>query len=300
MGQRTFRNSSRSLIAIGVAAAAGAAALAAVLAAAGNAAVPRIAPPATITVHLQFVPATPQFGDRIEAKLVIAVNRRSVRPQTLRYSYGLAPLTALGAAQESQLVHGDLELVRVVVPVTCVTEPCVARKGVATLTFPNVRATVTKTNGARERVWARWPALAVHGRVLASALAGAAPAFEANTVPTPPSYGVPPAMLATLLDILAAACAAGAVALAASQAVVLARRRVPARRIDALARALRLTREAQRLPVAQRRQALGLLARALGPHRLSSTASELAWSLHKPEPDELEVLVSEIERERLG
>jgi hypothetical protein len=68
--------------------------------------------------------------------------------------------------------------------------------------------------------------------------------------------------------------------------------------VDALERALRLAREAERLPVPHRRRALGLLARLLGRDHLSSAASDLAWSEHKPEPDELEALVSEIERGR--
>ena len=300
MVKRTLRPAARPLRSIAVGAVLVAAAAVAVVPLLGAGAdVPPITPPATIAVHAQFDPATPEFGDRVDAKIVIALNSRAVRPQTLRYTYGLAPLTQLGPARTSRFVGGDLELVTVVAPVSCVTAPCVARKGVTTLSFPAVRATVTSTTGARRSVSARWPSLPVRGRVLESDLAAASPKFHADASPPAASYSVSPSTLATLLDVLAALFAVGAVALAAWQAIVIVRRR-PARSVDALERALRLAREAETLPVPHRRRALGLLARLLGRDRLSSTASELAWSEHQPEPDELESIVSEIERRPSG
>ena len=296
MGKRAFRPPARPLTSIAVAAVLVAAiAVAVVLLLGASTNVPAIAPPATIAVHAQFDPATPEFGDRIDAKIVIALNTRTVRAPTLRYSYGLAPLTQLGRSQTSRFVSGDLELVTVVTPVTCVTAPCVAHKGVTTLTFPAVRATVARTSGARQSVSTRWPALPIRSRVLASDLASSSPKFQGSALPPAPSYSVGPSTLATWLDVLAALCAIGAVGLAAWQAIVIIRRR-PARRVDELERALRLTREAESQPVPHRRRALELLARLLGRDGLSSTASDLAWSEHTPEPDELEALVSEIER----
>lgn len=296
MGKRTLRPPARPLTSIAVVAVlVAAAAVAVVLLLGASANAPTITPPGTISVHAEFDPATPEFGDRIDAKVVIALNTRVVRPQTLRYSYGLAPLTQLGRAQTSRFVSGDLELVTVVTPVSCVTAPCVARKGVTTLTFPAVRATVTRTTGARQIVSTRWPALPIRGRVLASDLLSSSPKFQGSASPPAPSYSVAPSTLAAWLDVLAALCAIGAVGLAAWQAMVIVRRR-PARGVDALERALRLTREAENQLVPHRRRALGLLARLLGRDGLSSTASDLAWSEHTPEPYELETLVSEIER----
>jgi hypothetical protein len=296
MVKRTLRSPPRPLTLIaGLAILVAAVALAVVLLLGADVNAPTITPPATISVHAQFDPATPEFGDRIDAKIVIALNSRSVRPQTLRYSYGLSPLTQLEAPRTSRYASGDLELITLVAPVTCVTAPCVARKGVTTLTFPAVTATVMTTKGARQNATARWPALPIRGRVLASDLASSSPKFQGNASPPTPSYSVAPSTLATLLDVLAALCAVGAVALVAWQAVVIIRRR-PGRRVDPLERALRLAREAENQPVPHRRRAAGLLARLLGRDRLSSTANDLAWSEHNPEPDELEALVSEIER----
>ena len=272
-----------------------AAAVAVVLLLGAGTSVPAIAPPATIAVRAQFDPATPEFGDRIDARIVIALNTRTVRPDTLHYSFGLAPLTQLGRARTSRVLSGDLELVTFEVPTTCVTAPCVAHSGVTTLALPAVRASVSSASGGTDSVATPWPALPIRGRVLASDLRRHSPRFEANASPPAPSYSVSPSTLSALLDVLAVVCAVGAVALLAWQAVVFVRRR-PARRLDELERALSLAREAQTQPVPQRRRALGLLARLLGRDRLSSAASDLAWSEHKPEPDELEALVSEIEQ----
>jgi len=296
MVKRTLRPPARPLISIAaVAVLVAAAAVAIVLLVGAGTNVPTITPPATIAVHAEFDPATPAFGDRIDAKIVIALNDHRVRPQTLRYSYGLAPLTELGRPRASRFVSGDLELVTLVAPVTCVTAPCVARKGVTTLTFPPVRATVIQTTGARQSAATRWPALPIRGRVLASDVASSSPKFQGSASPPAASYTVAPSTLVTLLDVLAAMFAVGAVGLVAWQTIVIVRRR-PARGGDPLERALRLAREAEAQPVAHRRRALGLLARLLGRDGLSSAASDLAWSEHKPEPDELEALVSEIER----
>jgi hypothetical protein len=296
--QGTVRNPARPLSRVAVAAALLAlAAVAVVLVLSGSAGVPSIAPTAPLAVSATFDPATVEFGDRLQAQVVIALDRAAVRTQTLRFTYGLAPLTPLGPARTTRSSNGNLELVTVVAPVACLTDPCVARKGITTLTFPRVRATVVRTSGGVATVVTRWPTLAVRGRVSASDLASSSPTFAANTSPPPPSYSVSPGTLASVLEVLAVVCAVGAVALATWQAVVFMRRR-PARRVDALERALRLAREAEGLPAPQRRRALGLLARLLGRDDLSSAASDLAWSEPQPDPDELEALVSEIERSR--
>lgn len=295
MVKRTIRHPAHPLtavVAITVALAAAAVASVLLLGRAGG--LPPIAAPGTIVAHAEFDPAAPGFGDRIEAKIVIALNRRAVRPRTLRYSYGLAPLTQLGRARVSRSTSGKVELVTLVMPVVCVTGPCVSRDGVATLHLAPVRASVSRVHGARTTDTARWPALTVRGRVLKSDLNAASPPFEADTSPASPSYSISPSTLSTLLDVLAAVCAVAAVALLGWQAVVFVRRR-SAPDADALARALRLTREAQRLPVPHRRRAVGLLARLLGRDQLSGAASDLAWSEHAPEPDELATLVAEIE-----
>ena len=282
-----------------MAAVAAVAAVAGLLALSHTVRVPAIAPTAPITLRATFDPSSVEFGDRMTAEVVIEMDRADVRPATLRFTDGLAPLTQLGPTRTSRLVRGDLELLIASVPVACVTQPCVARSSVTTLAFPPVRASVSTRSGRLESISSRWPDLDVRGRVLASDLAPAQPPFAADTSPVAPAYRIAPATLATLLDALAVVCVLGAVALGAWQAVLFARRR-PARRVGALERALRLAREAESLPPPARRRALELLARLLGRDELSSLASELAWSEPQPQPSDVEALVSEIEQRQSG
>ena len=297
MGESTFRKPPPlSRIAIVAAVLAGAA-IAGVLALSHSSSGPAIAARAPIVVAAGFDSTTPQFGDRVTSQIVIELDRRVVQPRTLRFTYGLAPLTQLAAPLTSRLIRGDVELVAITVPVACLSGPCVTHSGVTTIALPPVRATVSGLDGRPEHASGAWPRLRVRSRVTAADLAAAQPPFEAYASPPPPTYRVSPGALATLLDVLAALCAAGAVALAAWQAAIRARRR-PARRGDGLERALRLARESERLPVPQRRRALGLLARLLVRDELSSAASDLAWSERTPEPADLEALVSAIEQRR--
>jgi hypothetical protein len=274
-----------------------AAAAVAVLYLGRSASLPPLAPTAPIVVRASFDPSAPGFGDRVLARVVVELDRRAVQASTLRISDGVAPLTQLGPAQTTRVVRGDLELMTVVVPESCLSDPCVAHAGVTALRFGRARATVSARDGGRKSASSAWPTLRVRGRVLASDLASSQPNFEADSSPLAPSYRVSPSTLATVLDVLAVLCAIAAVAFAAWQIRVSSARRPVVRRDgDALLRALALAREAEALPVPDRRRALGLLARLLGRDKLQTAASDLAWSERKPQPDEVEALVSEIEQ----
>ena len=69
--------------------------------------------------------------------------------------------------------------------------------------------------------------------------------------------------------------------------------------LTGLDRALALAREAEQRPPPDRRRALGLLARLLGPRdpRLADAADDLAWSAPAPTSDALAELVTQVERE---
>ena len=286
----------RWLAAIGVLVAAAAVAGVLVLARSGGS--PPIASAGTLALRTSFDPASPSFGDRIVARVTVALDPRAVRAQTLRIAADLAPLTELGPVRTTRLAHGTLELVSVVSAVACLTDPCVHHAGATRIALPAARASVLARDGRRERVSAAWPALVVRGRVAAADLNPSRPPFEADVAPGTPTYRIGPSTLATLLDVLAALCAAGAVALGAWQAHVLVRRRRPRPADAPLERALRLARESATHPPPDRRRALELLARALGRDRRARAASELAWSRPSPEPAELERLVTEIEHGR--
>jgi hypothetical protein len=271
-------------------------AFAGILALSHSVSTPAIAPTAPVEVAANFDSAFVQFGDRITARVVVALDTRLVRTQTLRITDDLAPLTQLGPARTSRSTQGNLELVTVAVPVACITAPCVASSGKARVSLPLVQASALGRGGRTAHASAHWPALSVRGRVTKSDLAPSTPPFEADTAPPAATYRIAPATLPTLLDVLAALFAFSAIGLAAREVHMRLRRQRP--RPGALEHALRLTRQAERRPAADRRRALALLSRALGGDRHSGAARRLAWSETTPEPDELEELVSEIEQQR--
>ena len=85
--------------------------------------------------------------------------------------------------------------------------------------------------------------------------------------------------------------------LAGATATRLYRRRHGLEPLTGLERALALARDAERRPARDRRRALGLLARVLGPRdpQLADEAEHLAWSAPAPTPVALADLVAEVE-----
>jgi hypothetical protein len=111
------------------------------------------------------------------------------------------------------------------------------------------------------------------------------------------TYRVSPGSLATALEVIAALlAAAGALVAGATAAAIYRRRRIP-EPLTGLERALALARDAEGRPAADRRRALELLARLLGPRDpgLADDAEQLAWSEPAPTPVALAELVTEVE-----
>jgi hypothetical protein len=252
-------------------------------------------PPAPLIARATFDPPAAAFGDRISATIAVEIDRRRARAQTLRLSYNLAPLQPIGPPRTIRLTRGDVELLTIAVPVACISDACLAARGVAQLSLAPAEASVATAAGLRS-VSAAWPPLPVRDRVRTADVNAAQPPLEADASPLPPTYRVSPATLATVLEIVAALFGVSAVGLAAWELELLARRRRGAAE-GPLARAIRLARSAQALPGPERRRALELLARALGRGELQSEATRLAWSEPTPEPAELELLLAAIERE---
>jgi hypothetical protein len=279
----------------GLGAVLGAGAVAGLLALSHSTSPPAIAPAAPIAVAASFDPPVVQFGDRVLARVVVALNTRRVRPQTLRLTDDLAPLTQLGPARTSRSTRGRLELVTAVIPVSCLSAECVTSKGVARVGLPHVRASAGTPDGRTLAASAAWPSLAVRGRVTGADLATNSPRFESDTTPPAATYRIDPTTAATLLDVLAALAALAAIALAGWQLHLhLHQRRRPP---DALERALRLTRAAEGRPAPDRRRALALLGRVLDRDQRAGAARRLAWSEPIPEPGDLEEMVSGIEEQ---
>ena len=274
------------------------AAVAGVLLLGRTATTPVPAPTAPLVVHLALEPAQVEFGDPVTAHVVVLLDRRSVRPATLKLSDAIAPLTVLGEPHTTTTTRGRLTIVSVELPGACLTLPCVTRSADTKVVLPRLVATVSARDGRTLRDVKIWQPLHVHAGVTAADLAAARPPFRGSTAPPTPSYRIEPSTVAAVLDALAVVLVVGGVALGGYEAMRLARRRASADR-DELERAIRLARQSESRPGPDRRRALALLARLLGRRggSLAGAASELAWSRPNPEGAALTELVGEIERE---
>jgi hypothetical protein len=251
-------------------------------------------PPAPLTAHTSFDRSAAQFGDALTARVVVALDRKAVKPDTLRVLRDLAPFTVLSPPSRTRTVSGDLETVSITQRVACLTAQCLAPR----IALPPVHVSVAGRDGNAVTATAAWRRLALGGRVVQADLAASSPRFAADTAPDAATYRLSPSSAAAILEVVAALAAAGAVALLAWELILLRRRRRPAVSGDELDRALRLVREAEARPVPDRRRALALLARLLRSRdgALGSTASDLAWSKPAPEPQALDSLAADVER----
>jgi len=216
----------------------------------------------------------------------------------LRIVDDTGPLTPVAETHTTRTTRAGTLVIDVAGSFTCLSGSCVAANGNAMPALPPVTVTALTTAGQTVRATTRWPLLQIRGRVSTADLARSRPPFRADTTPPPTSYRIAPSTLSGLLDALAAVLAlAAALVLARGLRVARRTRTVPV--AGELERALRLAREAESRPPADRRRALGLLARLLGPRDrgLSGTASELAWARPEPERASLASLVSDVERE---
>jgi hypothetical protein len=252
---------------------------------------------APIAVHATFEPATVQFGDPFESRVVVVLDTANVRPDSLRLVDDAGPLTPVSGTRTSRSSRGDSLTITASRTFSCLSSACVTAHGDATPTLPRVTATVVTRDGKTLRATTAWPVLRVRGRVSNADLARLRPPFRASTTPPPPSYRIAPGTLAGLL--IGLAIVSGLVAVGVAAAPVRRRARLDRQPADELERALRLAREAENRPPPDRRRALGLLARVLRSRArpLSGTASDLAWSRPEPASDAVASFVTDVESE---
>jgi hypothetical protein len=252
-----------------------------------------------LAVRATFDASSVRFAEVINLHVVVLLDAKHVRPDSLRIVDDLAPLTSLSPGRTTRKTQGSTITVAVARTFSCLSSNCVSASGDATPALPPVRVTVVTLGGQTLRVSAALPTLHVQRGVSKADLGRSSPPFRANTTPAPPSYRLAPTTLAWLLDGVAVVLALAGAALALYEARRFARRRHGEPTVDELERALRLAREAENRPPPDRRRALGLLARLLAARDrpLSGAASELAWAQPEPERAALATLVSDVERE---
>jgi hypothetical protein len=241
-----------------------------------------------VQAQVSVTPATAGVGVRVTAEARITIDPQRVDPTTVRVSFGVAPLAALGPVEQTGL--------RFRVVATCLDEACAPNAQPRPVRLVPIRVTGRLRSGRPLSASFSWPVLMLVPRVPAAALRGNPP-FRLETSPPPPRYRVAPGTLAALLD-----AAAAVLALTAAAAVALLWRRATRRRAelrrDPLDRALELARESAHRPPEDRRRALGLLARVLDRRRpgLAEPVEALAWSRPPPSAEATTSLADDVEQ----
>lgn len=242
------------------------------------------------------VPPTVLFGDELTTRVTVSANPDEVDTSSIRVTAPLAPMTQLAPTRVSRTREGALDVVTFDVTAACLDQRCVAAAGPRVLELPRVRVSATATDGSELTDSAAWPKLTVRGRVPAT-VRDSTGQFRTDLEPPPATYRASPDRSSVLLFVAALVLAGGAVALAARRIFRLVRRRheIP---LTELERALVLVRQSEQRPPADRRRAVGLLARILGTDErpLAEDASTLAWSAPEPTPDSVSTLVDDVGR----
>lgn len=266
-----------------------------------------------VSVAASLVPSVHLFGDPVEARVQVAVDRRRIDPATVRVEWDLAPYEEVGPRRVERRDVGHVAHLAHVVTVRCLALECVPPRLASdagemeggrgerhAFTFEPVRVTYSGEVDPRQ---VRFPPLEVVSRINArqwqqdveawqqSFWTGVASMpFRDDLTPVPPSWSAEPRLVAALA--LAGAALLLLVPLAQAAGWARARRRTPAERW-----ALLPPRERARLVAAwaagrddpgERRRALELAATELGAggdELLAARAREIAWAGGAPPPD---------------
>jgi hypothetical protein len=233
------------------------------------------------------------FGDTFSARVTVTADPDEVDVSSIRVTSPLAPLTRLSRTRVSREEQGSLETVTFDVTAACLDQRCVAASGPQELRLAPVRVSATAHDGAPLTGTATWPRFTIRGRVASAR--DSTGEFRTDLDPPPVTYRVSPGRASSLLFLTALALAAAAIVLAVLRTLRLVRLRDEVPLTD-LERALLLARQSEGRPPADRRRALGLLARVLGTREqpLAEDASTLAWSAPEPTPDSVSSLVDDV------
>lgn len=244
------------------------------------------------------------FGDTVDARIDVFLDRNRVDPGSVRVAAQFSPWETVGQPERLRRDAGSSTHLQTTYRLRCLSSPCVPTGQASPLDFDPARVTyaVAGESGetARKSLRVNWPVLTVYSRFAAAAFEGqedSSTPWRADALTLPAvTYRVPPALLIGLLVLGGGLCATGGVAL-----LYLARpRRAPAPPpepeappppvLSPLEQALVLLEDAVRADGAEdRRRALELVAEVLGEHGdpdLARSARVLAWSEQEPVVEE--------------
>jgi hypothetical protein len=258
-------------------------------------------PPAGPGVQLieASLPSTHLFGDRIEADLSLAVDRRLTDPRTVTVHASFTPYESIGKAGRAVESVGQTTVLGFRFPLQCLAAACAPRAPSRRIDLQPARVRYVQQGHPRS-FSVRWPPVTTASRLSRQDLQQ--PAFRASTSRLPAvAYRVHPRLLAW-----AAAVAAGVLAFVAAAllAGVLPQRATvssggPETVLDPLEAALRRAEEAT--DEVERRAALASVADELASTDLApldERARRLAWSERPPAPDEARAFAGEVREQR--
>ena len=249
---------------------------------------------APVTVSATLDPEAVEFGDVVTAAVTVLIDSDAVDSSSVRVREDLAPLTQLGLTSVTRTQRGGVFVISYVFRASCLDQRCI---GSGSSKRVSLRPVVVELQSGNTT--ANWPVLDVRSRVSRADVARPHPPMRSDAGPPPVSYRFAPGRLARALEATAVVLALAGVLLAAWTAALVVRRRRRVAPLSGIERALVLVREAERRSTADRRRAVGLLARLLGSRdtRLADAADDIAWSAPPPTPDALSSLAGRVERE---
>ncbi len=226
---------------------------------------------------------TLSFGDPLTARLDVVVDPRSVDPESVRVRPRFAPYRVVRASREVRSGAGMLLSYRYALE--CLVPACLPGRTLAERRFLPAAVAYRRRGGARRSDTVDWPVYRVASRLTTPDFGDPTSRLRVGTALPTVSYRISPGTLEALLAAAGAVLVLVAAGLAAAM-LPPRRRRVEGARLSGLQQALLLVRSSgtNGFP-AERRQALGRLARELGASgrgELAATAFRLAWSAEPP------------------
>jgi hypothetical protein len=285
---------------------------------------PLISADRTAVVRGELVPSVHLFGEPVEARIDVVLDRGKVDPADVRLETDFEPYEEMGEARMERQDIGRYTVLRYSTALSCLSEKCIPRTAAGETTvsqlpglppflpgqqrdekvkfqFPPALLVAESEPDARTLGRVVWAPLRSLSRINwdDSSIVGQGFPFTATVTPLPePEYRVSPTLLGLALLALALALVAVPLGLLWRSR---RRRSEPAAKTPALSpleRALRLVEWASRRPSAEvRREALEALAYELDADERAAKARKHGWSPPTPEPAEMTELVSAIRKD---
>ena len=240
-----------------------------------------------VSASVDVSPRAVPFGDVVEARATVAVDTTAVDPDSVVVRVRPGAFTKVSERRE-WAVAGGLAVLSVRLRLACRSAECVPGPVARRVRLPPLRV------GSRS---VAWPPVDVLPRVPAAAVEADEPPWAVDDSPPTPTFRVEPSSAIAALGGAAALLTVAGIAL-----ITLGVRRTLAprpRERSGLERALARVRASLRGDLAERRRALGALARVLASRdrALSRTAAELAWAEPGPAPEATQALAARVESE---